>query len=119
MKSDLVQRRLPFVWLWPPFLWASSALAQDGGTDLSAETKSLADAISPILCAAGDCCPPTTAKKLFVVVGTLVLLVVTILLFKSLLERYFVRKGNSPLLGRHTGISLALFITACGSADSI
>lgn len=61
------------------------------------------------------CLPPTTPQKVFIGVGNAAILVVTLLLFMSLMERLFINKGWSPLLGRHLGVSTSLFLTAVGT----
>lgn len=61
------------------------------------------------------CLPPTTAQKVFIGVGNAAILVITLVLFMSLMERLFINKGWSPLLGRHLGVSTSLFLTAMGT----
>lgn len=65
-------------------------------------------------CEEGGCCPPTAAQKLFIGVGDLALLGITFFLFVGLMERRFINTDRSPLLGRHLGMSLSLFLTAIG-----
>ena len=74
-----------------------------------AENSALATA-----CGDGGCCPPTAAQKVFIGVGDLAILIVTFFLFVGLMERRFINTDRSAQLGRHLGMSLSLFLTACG-----
>lgn len=68
-------------------------------------------------CQPGQCCPPNTTKKIIMGVGSVVSFLILFFLMVRLMERVFIRQERSPLLGRHAGMSLALFLGAgaiCG-----
>ena len=68
-------------------------------------------------CKPGQCCPPTTTKKIIMGLGSIVSFLVLFFLMVRLMERAFIRQEKSPLMGRHLGISLALFLgggAVCG-----
>lgn len=47
-------------------------------------------------------------------VGALLSYLIMILLWVRLVERAFINQNKSPLLGRHTGLSLGLFLGGAG-----
>lgn len=65
-------------------------------------------------CADGACCPPPTIKKIGMGIGALLNFLVMFFLMVRLVERVFIRSGKSPLLGRHLGMSCALFLGGAG-----
>lgn len=68
-------------------------------------------------CAPGQCCPPTMTKKIIMGGASIATFLILFFLLVRLVERAFIRQERSPLLGRHAGISLALFLGAaavCG-----
>lgn len=80
------------------------------------ETKDIDDILGDVVqdgCI-GTCCPPTTTEKIIMGVSTAVLFLVLFFLMVRLMERVFIRRESSPLLGRHLGISVALFLGGAG-----
>ena len=67
-------------------------------------------------CASGQCCPPSTAAKVGIAVGDLAIFLVCFFLFVRLIELRFIQQDRNPLLGRHFGISLSLFLSSLGVA---
>lgn len=67
-------------------------------------------------CKPGECCPPSTGKMVIMGAGALVVFVVLFFLMVRLVERVFIRRQASPLLGRHLGISVALFLGTAAMA---
>jgi len=68
-------------------------------------------------CRPGECCPPSTSKKLIMGAASLGAFLILFFLLVRLMERAFIKQERSPLLGRHAGISLALFLgggAVCG-----
>ena len=63
-------------------------------------------------CRPGQCCPPNTTKKIIMGVGSAAAFLILFFLMVRLMERVFIKQERSPLLGRHLGISLALFLGA-------
>jgi hypothetical protein len=86
----------------------------------------VADTVEPIdtgidddleTCPAGHCCPPSTSTKLLMGAGSIAAFLVLFFLMVRLMERVFIKSERSPLLGRHLGISLSLFLggaAVCG-----
>lgn len=71
----------------------------------------------PEACQPGQCCPPNMTKKIIMGVGSIASFLILFFLMVRLVERAFIRQEKSPLLGRHLGISLALFLggaAVCG-----
>ena len=62
------------------------------------------------------CCPPSTSKKLLMGAGSVAAFLVLFFMLVRLVERVFIRQERSPLLGRHLGISCALFFGAAITA---
>ena len=91
-----------------------------------AERIVVSDTVEPIdtgidddldTCPAGKCCPPSTSKKLIMGVASIAAFLILFFLMVRLMERVFIKQERSPLLGRHLGISLALFLgggAVCG-----
>ena len=61
-------------------------------------------------CPIGTCCPPSTSKKLIMGVASIAAFLILFFLMVRLMERVFIKQERSPLLGRHLGMSLALFL---------
>jgi hypothetical protein len=93
------------------------ALAQDDKVVVEEEThKTVDDILGDTVeegCV-GKCCPPSTSDKVIMGVSTAVLFLVLFFLMVRLMERVFIRREASPLLGRHLGISAALFLGGAG-----
>jgi hypothetical protein len=68
-------------------------------------------------CKPGECCSPTTTKKIIMGLASVISFLVLFFLMVRLMERVFIKQEKSPLMGRHLGISLALFLgggAVCG-----
>ncbi len=68
-------------------------------------------------CKPGECCPPNTTKKIAMGAASVVAFLILFFLLVRLMERAFIKQERSPLLGRHAGISMALFLgggAVCG-----
>lgn len=71
----------------------------------------------PDECKPGQCCPPNMTKKIIMGVASVASFLILFFLMVRLMERVFIRQEKSPLLGRHLGMSLALFLgggAVCG-----
>jgi len=95
---------------------ADVAVAQ---TPPPAERIVVSDTVEPIdtgiddrldECPVGMCCPPSTSKKLIMGVASIAAFLILFFLMVRLMERVFIKQERSPLLGRHLGMSLALFL---------
>jgi hypothetical protein len=96
---------------------AVPALAQDDKVVVDEDTQKtvddiLGDAVDEGC--KGKCCPPSTSDKVIMGVSSAVLFLVLFFLMVRLMERVFIRREASPLLGRHLGISVALFLGGAG-----
>jgi hypothetical protein len=80
------------------------------------EIQKIGAVLEGAICGVDECCPPTTAKLVFIGVGTVAIALVSFLLIVRLVERSFINRDASAVMGRHTGISLSLLITAVGFA---
>ena len=98
-------------------LLALPALAQQAAPEIKTEEiKQIGAVLEGAICGVDECCPPTTAKLVFIGVGTVAIALVSFLLIVRLVERSFINRDQSALVGRHFGISLSLLITAVGFA---
>jgi hypothetical protein len=70
-------------------------------------------------CPTGVCCPPSTSKKVIMVAACIAVYLILFFLLVRLLERAFIKQEKSPMLGRHAGISAALFLGTAASAGII
>ena len=61
----------------------------------------------------GDCCV-STGQKVIMGAGSIAVFLILFFLLVRLVERAFIRRESSPLLGRHSGISMALFFGGLG-----
>jgi hypothetical protein len=104
----------------------AAAHAQTPAAPTPSQRIVVADTVEPIdtglgddldTCPVGYCCPPSTSKKLLIGAGSLTSFLVLFFLMVRLMERVFIKSERSPLLGRHLGISLSLFLggaAVCG-----
>lgn len=97
------------------------------GRSLSFATRTVAVAASFALPAAalaqpavqltagfGGCMAPNTTSKILIAVGDMGIFAVAAFLFVRLMERRYINQDKNPLLGRHLGMSMALFISVLG-----
>lgn len=98
-------------------LCAGTAIAQTPAP--AADRVVVSDTVEPVDtgiddafddCPVGMCCPPSTSRKLIMGVASIAAFLILFFLMVRLMERVFIKQERSPLLGRHAGISLALFL---------
>ncbi|MDP2344710.1 MAG: hypothetical protein Q8O67_27420 [Deltaproteobacteria bacterium] len=118
-------RALSFVVVVVVAMAAAAGLAQqDAGTPPAGRIV-VSDTVQPVdtgiedidECKPGQCCPPTTTKKIIMGFASLISFLILFFLMVRLMERVFIKQEKSPLMGRHLGISLALFLgggAVCG-----
>ena len=109
-----------------PFLAADVAVAQAPPPSPTGQRVVVSDTVEAVdtgidddfeACAPGQCCPPSTSRKLLMGVASIVAFLILFFLMVRLMERVFIKQERSPLLGRHLGVSLALFLgggAVCG-----
>ena len=100
----------------------NAVLAQDEGAgdkqvvesveELAASAEQLLQ--DEILGACPSGCCPSSGDKVVMGVASGVTFLILFFLMVRLVERVFIRRESSPLLGRHLGISMALFLGGCG-----
>ncbi len=61
-----------------------------------------------------ECLPPSTQEWVLIAAGTVVIFLVCFFLLVRVVQRYFIRRDWSATLGRHSGISLILFLSSLG-----
>ena len=95
-------------------LLALAARAQTAVPDI--KTEKVGAVLEGAICGPGECCPPTTAKLVFIGTGSVAIALISFLLIVRLVERSFINRDQSALVGRHAGISLSLLISSVGFA---
>ncbi len=93
---------------------AATAPADDNNAGVNlTETELLAEDILKDERCTGDCCI-STGDKVIMGTGSVAIFLILFFLLVRLVERAFIRKESSPLLGRHLGISMALLFGGLG-----
>lgn len=92
---------------------ATAEAKSDGDQVNLTETELLAEDILKDERCTGDCCI-STGDKVIMGAGSIAIFLILFFLLVRLTERAFIRKGSSPLLGRHLGISMALLFSGLG-----
>jgi hypothetical protein len=92
---------------------ADTAVAENVVTDEQILEETLEDRILRGEGCGGDCCV-NTGQKVIMGVGSAAVFLILFFLLVRLVERAFIRRESSPLLGRHLGISMAMLLGGLG-----